>query len=123
MLCSKLIENLDLELQGRTRAIRQNSRCTAQLHIYDDISAPAMPGLFRLSATHLLSSGKMTPSQNRYFNANCNILGSRELRICPNWLEVRFKLISPGRKLFVTLYASARNSTLCVSRKRNTRDN
>ena len=54
--------------------------------------------------------------------ANCMILGSSALRILPNWAELRFVLMAPGRKLFSTLYASARNSRLWVSRKRNTRD-
>src|SRR5262245_20156941 len=55
------------------------------------------------------------------------ILGSSELRIWPNWDELRFVLIPgvpdelPTRKLFVRLYASARNSRLCLSRTRKAR--
>src|ERR1043166_5115186 len=66
-----------------------------------------------------------------YFNANCKILGSREVRITPNVL-VLLKLVNAdveavvprgsGRKLLVTLYAPARNSILWLSRTRNTLD-
>src|SRR5206468_7449445 len=68
------------------------------------------------------------------FNANCRILGSMELRSTPKTLlekvvstppvgqAVPKPCAQPGRKLFVTLYASARNSILWLSRKRNTRD-
>src|SRR5262245_48632944 len=59
--------------------------------------------------------------QNAYFSANCRILGSSALRILPKLDDLRYVSIAPGRKLLVTLNASARNSILCVSRKRNTR--
>ena len=52
--------------------------------------------------------------QNIYFNANCMILESREVLIWPNAGVLRIVLGFPGRKLFVTLYASARNSALCA---------
>ncbi len=41
--------------------------------------------------------------QNRYFSANCTILGSRELVIRPNTAMLKAVLGFPGRKLFVTL--------------------
>src|SRR5947209_14486253 len=57
--------------------------------------------------------------QNIYFSANCITLGSRELLIWPNTALFRAVLGFPGRKLFVTLYASARTSTFYVPRMRN----
>src|SRR5207248_4824990 len=61
--------------------------------------------------------------QNAYFNANCMILGSREVLICPKVGVPKIVLGFPGRKLFVTLYASARNSAVCAPRIRNIFDN
>src|ERR1041385_2322304 len=63
-----------------------------------------------------------TQLQNRYLRANCRILGSSEFRTTPNCDELRFTSMAPDLKLFNTLYASARNSILCVSRKRKTRE-
>ena len=59
--------------------------------------------------------------QKAYFSANCRTLGSSALRILPKLADLRNVSIFPGRKLFVTLNASARNSRFWVSRKRNTR--
>src|ERR1041385_5519283 len=56
------------------------------------------------------------------------ILGSSALRIWPNVDELKFVsttnplLFIPGRKLFNTLKASARNSTVWRSRRWNMRD-
>src|SRR2546428_13319081 len=61
--------------------------------------------------------------QNAYFNANCMILGSREVLIRPKVGVPQIVLGFPGRKLFVTLYASARNSAVCAPRIRNIFDN
>ena len=54
--------------------------------------------------------------QKTYFNANCMILASAEVVICPKVLLFRvvFGAVfasKPGLKLFVRLKTSARNST------------
>ena len=53
----------------------------------------------------------MAAHQNKYFSANWRILGSSAVRILPNCMLLRLVSILPARKLFSTLYASARNST------------
>ena len=62
-----------------------------------------------------------------YFNANCMILGSRAVRITPKVLPLTavlkaFAVEVSDRKRFRMLNASARTSSLWVSRKRNTLD-
>src|SRR6266540_1608215 len=76
--------------------------------------------MMRLAA---LSAASLHQSQNKYFSANCRILGSDAVRILPNCAELRLVLIAsrPGRKEFIQLYASALNSTLFDSRKWNVR--
>ena len=87
----------------------------------------------RTSATHpreknaLVPDCQVNPYQNTYFIANCMIRGSCDFNITPNWAEFRLvsktgpplliaPLLPPGRKLFNTLNASARNSTVLDSR-------
>src|SRR5438093_12424191 len=50
------------------------------------------------------------------------IRGSSAVRILPTTGEMKFISIAPGRKLFKTLYASARNSRLRDSLIENVRD-
>src|SRR5215510_10984511 len=57
-----------------------------------------------------------------YFSANWVILGSSDVRIWPKVLLLNATFGLPGRKLLVTLYASARNSRLWFSRNANTRE-
>src|SRR6266705_1144032 len=54
-------------------------------------------------------------SQNTYFNENCMIRGSSAVLIWPKILLFSAVIGLPLRKLFVTLKASARTSTFCVS--------
>ena len=58
--------------------------------------------------------GCFSRNQKAYLNANCMILASAEVVIWPNVLLLRVVKPEgrvPGRKLFVTLNASARNSS------------
>ena len=55
-------------------------------------------------------------AQNEYFTANCKILASEEVVICPNVLLFRVKFGFPLLGLFGTLNASARTSIFCASR-------
>src|SRR5580765_5323123 len=54
-------------------------------------------------------------TQNRYFNANCIILGSFAVVIFPNNGLLNAEIGSFIRKEFVTLKASARSSNFFVS--------
>src|SRR5262249_46737702 len=83
-------------------------------------------GWWMLEFLYPLSAIRCPPSdivptphpQNTYFNANCRLRACNAERIWPNVLVCEiFVAGSIGRKLFVTLKASARTSKCWASRR------
>jgi hypothetical protein len=85
-----------------------------------DADGTSSPACASTSGELCASSGAL--SQNTYFSANCMILGSSAVLIFPNVLLLRFVVGAPSRVWLGRLNASARNSSVCLSRARNTRD-
>src|SRR5438093_12938319 len=118
---------------GRVR-FTMRSRCSSGTRPGCPTTITRSPGLRVSRVTPWRPSTPPPPhcTQKTYFNANCMILGSDAVRIWPKvLLDTVLKLLAPtamltgagpGRKLFVTLNASARISNRLDSETRKDRE-